>query len=128
MYNNDNEIMANIGIIDDNTDTIRDETDNDYDGESESMHYDIALEYDTTYAALRALSDTMNKYINDCMVIWNNEIVPFMNSNDCYVLDKINIRDYTKFVELMKTQKTYKLMTISKQRLEQRLEYLRKNF
>lgn len=113
----DNNHMNNMG-----------NNDIDYDNESENMHYDIALEYDTTYATLKGVIDTMNKYINDAIMIWNTEIVPFMNSNDCYVLDKLNNRDYNKFIEFMKTQKTYKLMTISKQRLEQRLDYLKNNF
>lgn len=104
------------------------ENDADNMNESENMHYDIAVEYDTTYIALKEIIDTMNKYINDTLMIWNTEIIPFMDSNDCYVLDKLNNNDCDKFIDFMKTQKTYTLMTIAKHRLEQRLEYLKNNF
>ena len=73
---------------------------------------------------IQTLELTMDKYIDDVEMIWDARIVPFINSNDCMTLGKLNDNDFLKFLNFMLEQKTFKLMSISHKRLNGRKKYL----
>ncbi len=73
---------------------------------------------------IQTLEQTMDKYIDDVEMIWDMRLVPFINSNDCLTLGKLNDSDFLKFLNFMLEQKTFKLMSISHKRLNSRKNYL----
>jgi hypothetical protein len=74
--------------------------------------------------SLNELEDTMSKYTDDVKYMWENNIISFMQSQDCYTLDNLKDDDYIKFLNFMMEQRTYKLMMVSYRRLMARKQIL----
>jgi len=87
------------------------------------------VKIDTVEKSIEALKSTMDKYMNDCMVMWNEEIVPFSQSKNCMIFQNMNLteKDCLRFLEFMKSQKQYKIMKTSLIRLEIKKDYLLKH-
>jgi hypothetical protein len=74
---------------------------------------------------LNKLHNTMCRYMHDMKTIWNDQIVDFMKSQDCFVLDKLAYHESDKFIDFMMSQETYKSMQIAKDRLLKRRYFLK---
>jgi len=74
--------------------------------------------------AIESLKDTITKYMDDCLAMWDEEIMPFTKSKDCVILQNLVEPDVLKFLEFMKSQKPYKIMIVSLNRLEAIKDYM----
>lgn len=72
------------------------------------------------------LSDEMCRYIDEVKLMWDEHVSNFLRSNDCLTMQYLSLDDSQKFIDMMTNQKTYKIMMISKKRLEARKTYLMK--
>lgn len=77
--------------------------------------------------SLRKIIQMMNKYIADADTIWENQIVPFLLSEDCLILENLRVHEYNKFRKFMRSQKVYRLMAVAQNRLIARRNYLLNN-
>lgn len=77
-------------------------------------------------ASIHHLNKSMQKYIDDSKYLWDETVLPFIESADCNTLHNLRHDDYDKFIKFMMEQHTYKLMIESKKRLIKRKEYLNK--
>jgi len=73
---------------------------------------------------LNKLQETMLRYLEDMISVWDNEIVQFIKSQDCLTLQYLTHYDYNKFIDFMTTQETFKLMRSAKDRLLKRKEII----
>lgn len=76
--------------------------------------------------ALSKLHESMYKYLEDVKMIWDTELVKFMNSQDCLILQNLSHYDYNKFVDFMTSQKTFKSMLSAQNGLLKRKEFIEK--
>lgn len=74
--------------------------------------------------AMLSLCGEIQKYLDDSKNLWDNVFVPFIDTRDCMTLQKLSKNDYRVFLNFMSTQKVYRIMMISKARLERRKKYL----
>lgn len=77
--------------------------------------------------SIELLKDTMTRYIDDCVNMWNDEIVLFSKTRDCMILKDLTDKNCIKFLEFMKSQKSYRIMTVSLARLEAKKDYILKH-
>ena len=108
--NNDHELIDNHEDKDEDT--------------YQSDNYNPIDELTLIDLTLKHLELTMNKYLDDVHQIWETEIVPFINSPECLVFRYLGERDFSKFLNFMLTQNTYKLIVLAKQRLGRRKMYI----
>jgi len=73
---------------------------------------------------LSQLDNTIYRYLDDCLDIWQEHIWVFVGSSDCNTLQYLSESDGDKFVKFMMTQKTFRLMMIAKTRLIKRRDFL----
>jgi len=74
-------------------------------------------------AAIESIKGTITKYMDDCLSMWNEEIMPFAKSKDCEILQNLTEMDLLDFMEFMKNQKPYKIMMVSLDRLDAIKDY-----
>jgi hypothetical protein len=76
--------------------------------------------------AIQTLKNSMKKYIEDCTNMWEQEIVAFAKSSDCMIFTdaELSVKNYEDFIEFMKSQKPYKIMSVSLARFEERKDYI----
>jgi len=74
--------------------------------------------------AIESLKVTITNYMDDCLAMWDEEIMPFSKSKDCVILQNLTEKDCLKFLEFMKSQKPYKIMMVSLDRLEATKDYI----
>jgi len=74
--------------------------------------------------AIDSLKMTITKYMDDCLAMWDEEIMPFSKSRDCVILKNLTEKDCLQFLEFMKGQKPYKIMIVSLDRLEATKDYI----
>lgn len=91
---------------------------------NDEINEEVCAEIKYIDNVLDKLQITMNKYMNNSYYIWTHTIIPFINSTDCLTLDNLLETDHHKFLNFMAGQNTYKRMTISYKRLQNRKKYL----
>jgi hypothetical protein len=82
-------------------------------------------EIDRIDKAIQTLTNTMARYIEDVIELWDKEFKPFIDSPDCRIFrSDIDPSNYKQFLDLMCEQKTFKFMIIAHNRLVTRRRYL----
>lgn len=77
--------------------------------------------------SLKKLEQTLNTYVDNSKMIWDELFCPFINSGDCMILENMSDNDYNTFWNFMKEQHVFKLITIAFKRLLSRRDYILKN-
>lgn len=123
----------NTWEYDDNDDYLTDYTDdnqrysdkNVFQSLDDIHKHTTQTELDRIDRAIQTLTNTMTRYIEDVIAIWDQEFKPFIESVDCRIfrpdIDSSNYRDFLNF---MCEQKTFKFMIIAYKRLLMRRKYL----
>jgi len=73
---------------------------------------------------LTQLNIQIHRYLDDSLDIWQEHIGVFVGSTDCNTMQYLSESDGDKFVKFMMTQKTFRLMMITKARLIKRRDFL----
>jgi len=86
-----------------------------YEGEDELTRLDNAIEN---------LQEAMYQYVTNVNEIWNNLMIPFLQSTDCLTLNKLTKYDDDKFLKFMMKQNAYKYMENSFNKLLKRRQHI----
>lgn len=70
------------------------------------------------------LVETMKRYVDDVEYIWDKRLSPFVTSGDCMTMQGLIERGFKTFLDFMTSQKTFKIMIVSRNRLLKRKKYL----
>ena len=73
--------------------------------------------YESICSELNLINDELSKYIDNVNELWNNVILKSIDTNDFYILQKLENHDKKHFVKLMCNQSTYKKLLHTKQTL-----------
>jgi hypothetical protein len=93
--------------------------------ENVNEHMSLVLdEINLIEAVINTLETTIEKYVDDVRNIWDEVIVPFMESADCATMEYLQGSDCRKFMNFMTKQKTYCIMVGSHKRLMKKKAYL----
>jgi hypothetical protein len=74
--------------------------------------------------AIYDINEMLSRYVDECMRMWNTVMSPFLESSDCGILHYLDNRYPESFIAFMKSQNTYRHLTISKSRLIKRRGFL----
>lgn len=85
---------------------------------------EINAEFENLDIAIDNLYMEMNRYENNVLYIWEEIIIPFINSSDCLTLQYLTNNHYKNFLHFMLKQSTYTLMEITMDRLIDRKYHL----
>lgn len=92
---------------------------NDMDNEEYVDEYDLLME------ALSNVEMSIIRYVDMLDHIWNNRIIPFIESDDCSIMERTR-SDSRNFYTMMYNQPIYIEMTDSRKKIQSKLEQYKK--
>jgi len=81
-------------------------------------------EYNSVLNNLIHIEELVSQYFDFIDELWNDEIIDFSTTNDCYIYINDTVKNKTKFTNLMLDTPYYKQLITSKYNFEKRLERL----
>lgn len=97
------------------------EMNGDMDGVDQVSEYDLLME------ALNSVEMEINRYVDVIEFLWNEKVMPFIESTDCSILEKISRSDYRKFYDMMYNQPIYLELIDSCKKIQNKLDILNKH-
>jgi len=87
---------------------------------------DYVDEYDLLTEALNNVERSISRYVDLLDSIWNTRIIPFIESDDCTIMERVNRSDSRNFYTMMYNQPIYIEMTDSRKKIQNKLEQYKK--
>lgn len=81
--------------------------------ESELLHW---ASYEMEYE--------MSRYTEMLEYLWNEKVIPFIESTDCNILERLTRNDYRKFCKMMYKQPIYRKMVENYKKINRKLAVL----
>jgi len=96
--------------------------DEDYDVDAENY----TSEYELLIEAYNNVLTEINRYTDVVEYLWNEKVIPFIESNDCSILEQISRSNYRKFNEMMFSQPIYLELIASYKKIQKKIDILNK--
>ena len=100
--------------------------DDSYDMNGDMDDIDQVSEHDLLIEALNSVEMEINRYADVVEYLWNEKVKPFIESNDCSILEQIYCSDHRKFYEMMYSQPIYIELIDSCKKIRNKLDILNK--
>lgn len=85
-------------------------------------------EYDLLMEALNNVEMSLIRYMERLYHIWNDRIIPFIESADCSIMERLNRSDSRNFYTMMYNQPIYIEMVCSHKKIQNKLEQYKQQY